>query len=90
MANKEYIRGLLQKLLEEALKEKKWFYLEYQDLYFSPREISDEWDHGRFIWGPANWELVYPPKYEDLYNERGDIDREELLQLRILNGWEVL
>ena len=50
----------LQQLIEKAREEKKWLYCYYQTLWFSPDELQDENEKGKFRWGVVNWELRDP------------------------------
>ena len=69
----------LQTMAREAERTGKWFHCNYQDLWFSPREIRTLWDKGQFRWGPVNWKLLFPStKRADL--ERDIVDAE--LRLR--------
>lgn len=60
MDEREEIIKSLQPLFEKAEKEKLWFYCNYQDLWFSPKELKDMQKAGRFIWGEVNWTLQNP------------------------------
>lgn len=48
---------MLDELIEQARKEKKWLWCPYQDLWFSPDQLAAENAAGRFRWGPVNWKL---------------------------------
>lgn len=60
MATKEEILALLEPLLQQAEKEKKWLFCRYQLLWFSPAELRAALKENRFVWGPVNWELHDP------------------------------
>ena len=50
----------LEPLFERAYKEHLWFYSFYQSMWFSPNELKEMHDAGRFVWGSVNWELRPP------------------------------
>lgn len=50
-------------LFVRARAEGLWFYSSYQDLWFSPDELTAEHAAGRFRWGPENWQLRPPAEY---------------------------
>jgi hypothetical protein len=50
----------LQPMFDEALKSGKWFNSHYQDMWFSPKELSEYHAKGQLIWGPVNWTLRDP------------------------------
>jgi len=50
----------LQPLLDQAIREKKWFFCNYQQMWFSPKEIVEYWENNRFLWGASNWKLRDP------------------------------
>ncbi len=47
-------------LFEEAERTGKWFWCNYQSLWFSPRQLRAENAKGSFRWGPVNWKLRNP------------------------------
>jgi hypothetical protein len=51
---------MLAEMIEQARHEKKWFYCDYQGLWFSPDELEKHNANGRFLWGPINWQLRDP------------------------------
>lgn len=50
----------LNALIEQARAEKKWLWCYYQDLWFSPDELTAQNAEGRFRWGIVNWKLRDP------------------------------
>lgn len=50
----------LMALLEKAKREGLWFHCNYQNLWFSPKELERDWANGHFRWGAQNWQLVNP------------------------------
>jgi hypothetical protein len=60
MGTKEEVLESLKPLMREAKITGEWFYSNYQDMWFSPKELENMWEEGRFIWGPANWKLRDP------------------------------
>ncbi|ATF13594.1 hypothetical protein A616_16890 [Brevibacillus brevis X23] len=47
-------------MFEEAEAKKLWFYCSYQGLWFSPSELKQAQNEGRFLWGAVNWQLRDP------------------------------
>lgn len=61
MSKKEQIIKSLQPLFEKAEKEDLWFYSnKIGVIWFSPAELKQNHDRGKFLWGPDNWELRDP------------------------------
>ena len=50
----------LQPLFKEAEEKGLWFYCNYQNLWFSPEELRELHNNGKFIWGLPNWMLRNP------------------------------
>lgn len=50
----------LKALIEQARNEGKWLWCAYQDLWFSPDQLSAENANGKFVWGVVNWKLRDP------------------------------
>ena len=55
----EILQGL-NPLYEKAEKERLWFFCDYQNLWYSPKELRQLQSEGRFVWGAANWKLRNP------------------------------
>lgn len=68
----------LEPLFTEAIANGKWFWNRYSDSWFSPDEMRYQHSQGKFIWGPANWELRNP---EELVNRI--IEKISRLQLEL-------
>lgn len=77
----------LTPLFERAYREKLWFYTDYQNLWFSPKELKAENERGSFNWGPGNWELRDPQeRLEELAKELEKIQAEMYkFSARIIN-----
>jgi hypothetical protein len=58
--NKEQILDQLKPMMDKAKAKGLWFRSCYQNIWFSPTELQAEWNNGKFIWGPINWELCDP------------------------------
>lgn len=72
----EAIRESLQEMFRKARERKLWFHSLYQDVWFSPDELDQMHEQGRFLWGPVNWKLRSPSeKLDELEREA-----ERLLQ----------
>jgi hypothetical protein len=50
----------MEDLFERAEREGLWFYTNYQQMWFSPKELKKYQAEGRFRWGPLNWHLRNP------------------------------
>ena len=50
----------IAELMETANENGLWFYSTYQQMWFSPSELTEEMQSGRFRWGPNNWKLRNP------------------------------
>ena len=69
MTNQEILNSL-KPLFEKAEKEKLWFYSNYQDMWFSPKELKEYQSKDCFIWGADNWKLRNPKEeLERLYKQ---------------------
>lgn len=62
-ATKRYIRESLEPLFAEAEEKGLWFRTLALGLWLSPRELKQHQARGRFVWGPANWELRDPREH---------------------------
>lgn len=54
----------LCKLMEEAKLTGKVFYLDNQNLTFTPEELEEKWNKKQFRWGAVNWKLIFIPEGE--------------------------
>lgn len=80
--DKDEILDSLEPLFKEAEEEGLWFFSTYQRLWFSPEELREAHEEGRFIWGPDNWELRDPQeRLEELERKKQNAE-EELKQFR--------
>jgi hypothetical protein len=78
----------LAKLFDRAAMEGLWFFLGYQDIWFSPAELRRDLEAGRFWWGATNWQLLDPRvqlehltnKIEAAKKERDEFERRMLVQ----------
>lgn len=78
----EQILKELEPLFVQAMDEKLWFYCNYQDLWFSPKELREKHAEGRFIWGAVNWQLKDPnERVRYLENQRNYIG-EQIAELK--------
>lgn len=50
----------LRALIEQARAEGKWLWCNYQDLWFSPDQLTEQNNNGSFRWGVVNWKLRDP------------------------------
>ena len=50
----------IAEMMAEAKEKGLWFYSTYQALWFSPSELTELMNNGRFRWGPHNWLLRHP------------------------------
>jgi len=67
----------LQALIAKAKREGKWLRCGYQGLWFSPKELTEANEKGRFLWGVVNWELCDPmDKIKGLEKNKARIDIE--------------
>jgi hypothetical protein len=57
---RQSIRELMKPMFAEAEDKGLWFYTSYQGLWFSPKQLRELQDAGRFLWGPVNWQLRQP------------------------------
>lgn len=73
----EEIIQSMESLFEEASKADLLFFHGGLSgpLYFTPAELREEHKHGRFIWGPINWQLVSKQDYIDLAQR--EVDRAQ-------------
>jgi hypothetical protein len=55
--------AMMAPLFEEAERTGKWFWCNYQSLWFSPRQLREEHARKAFRWGPVNWELRDPQEH---------------------------
>jgi hypothetical protein len=60
MSEKEPILEGLRPLIEQAELGGKWLHCNYQDIWFSPKELREQNANGHFIWGAVNWEIRDP------------------------------
>jgi len=61
---KDAIINELQPLFEKAEAGGLWFFIPYQQMWFSPRELQQAQANGRFLWGVVNWQLRNPKERE--------------------------
>ncbi len=86
MTEREEILASLAPLFAEAERCGLWFHCNYQDLWFSPKDLRASQAKGNFVWGPVNWKLRDPKelgrklkdeavvakqRLEDFYNNVG-------------------
>lgn len=57
---KEKILEELEPLFKEAEEKGLWFWVNYQDLWFSPSELRRNHEMDRYVWGKINWVLRNP------------------------------
>lgn len=63
------INESLKEMYDKAIKEDLWFFTNYQQMWFSPKELAEENANGHFRWGPTNWTLRSP---RELIEQRKD------------------
>lgn len=51
MHNTEDLLANLEPMFREAEEKKLWFYCSYQSMWFSPQELRERHEEGRFVWG---------------------------------------
>ena len=67
----------LRWMFEEARLNGLWFFSSYQRLWFSPDELEEANQKGRFRWGPVNWVLRNPrERIAELVEEHEGTHRE--------------
>jgi len=77
MDKTEQILNELEPLYKRAKEEGLWFFSNYQQLWFSPKELRDYQSEGNFIWGACNWILRDPiEKLMEMENKKNGIERE--------------
>ena len=88
MSDREKILASLEPLFQEAERTGKWFYSNYQGLWFSPEQLREHHKNGRFIWGAVNWTLRDPKeKLIELLDHKETIEREiEQFERALLNS----
>ena len=62
----------LKPMFDEARSSGKWFWCNYQDLWFSPDQLAAAQASGRFIWGSVNWKLRDPAERIEEAKKRRD------------------
>jgi hypothetical protein len=67
--NPKDILESLEPLFCDARSKGLIFRSKYQGLLFTPDELEEEHRAGKFIWGPANWDLVDP---QDIIDSKVD------------------
>lgn len=77
MQIKTTVQGL-QPLFDKAVKEGLWFHCVYQDLWFSPSELHEQQQAGRFRWGAVNWKLRNPIERLDQLERKHRESQEEI------------
>ena len=76
MDEKTKILNSIEYMFKLAEQENLWFYCNYQDMWFSPKELRNEHGSGKFIWGETNWTLRDPSeKLKQLENGRINMDK---------------
>ena len=58
MTQSEEIIESLKPMFKVAREKKLWFHTAYQDLWFTPDELEQQHQKGKFVWGVNNWKLV--------------------------------
>ena len=77
---KDEILESLVPLFEDAKTKNLWFYCSYQGLWFSPRELNQYQEEGRFIWGVDNWQLRSPlDRLSELEKQKKNIEEQILV-----------
>lgn len=68
----------LKPLFDEARASGKWFWCNYQDLWFSPDQLAAAQASGRFLWGAVNWKLRDPTERIEEAKRRRDVAQAEV------------
>ena len=78
-ATREEVLDDLEPLIREAERAGKWLHCQYQNLWFSPKELRIQNSEGHFIWGAVNWTLRDPmEEYSRLCQEIHDSQRRAI------------
>ena len=74
------VRLSLEPLFQQAERDGLMFHCQYQDLWFTPKQLREAQSQGKFLWGKCNWHLrpraAYRLKLSNKIDElRGQLDR---------------
>lgn len=50
----------LAPLIEQAERERKWLWCNYQDIWVTPKQLRESNAKGMLLWSPENWKLRDP------------------------------
>lgn len=64
--SKEKILKSLEPLFKKAESEGLWFNSNYQDMWYTPKELREKQSQGFYIWGIDNWTLRNPQDRIDI------------------------
>lgn len=78
----------LAPLFERACSEGLWFNANYQNIWFSPKELIEKLERGNFWWGVANWALYPPSAYLAAKQREVDAAIQELSEAQERIGRE--
>lgn len=59
----------MQKLMKEAIEKDMIFLQPYTGCRFTPDQLKQVWEEGRFHWGAVNWRLIPKELHERLNND---------------------
>ena len=51
------VKADLLNLIKKAREQDKWIWFTYQDLWFTPFELEEQINKGKFLWCLINWKL---------------------------------
>jgi hypothetical protein len=81
----------LRPMFKEAIETNKWFYTNYQNLWFTPYELVKEQNDGRFRWGKAHWSLRDPYEALDQIEMRIQAVRKEYESFsKRITDWQII
>lgn len=88
MTEKDEVLKSLEPLFEKAEKEGLYFVSNYQQIWFSPKELKEKHDNNSFLWGAVNWQLRDPSEETERLKEAVEYAKEQLInwETRLLNG----
>lgn len=69
--------GGLNALMDKAEAEGKWLWCNYQDIWFSPKQLREQNRNGKFRWGAVNWHLRDPQEKIDEADRRAKAAADE-------------
>lgn len=77
------VKEELAELLDQADREGLWLFTSYQQMWFSHADLRAQNDAGRFLWGPANWQLRDPAELIAQKEQALEVVQRDLDETRI-------